>query len=64
MSSGAARYVRFVCAAALVAMLTAGAFFAGYRLGYFDGYAQYEMTFNGKRVRLVPISESSAAGRQ
>ena len=58
MSFSAARYVRFVCALVLIALLTTVAFFAGYRIGYFDGYALYEMTFNGKRVQIVPIDEN------
>jgi hypothetical protein len=58
MNAGTARYFRFVCAAVLIALLGAVAFLAGYRIGYFDGYALYEMTFNGKRVQLVPIDSN------
>ena len=56
-------YVRFTCTAVLAALLSTLAFFAGYRLGYFDGYAQFEMTFNGKRVQMMPLDEDRQLGR-
>ena len=54
------RFVRFVCWLLLVSCAATGGFFAGYRVGYLDGNARFESTYNGVRVRMVPIGEPAA----
>ena len=49
------RYARFVCVAGLIAALTLLGFFAGYHWGYLDGYAQFSIESDGKKMRLVPV---------
>lgn len=51
----AARYVRLVCLAGLIAALVLLAFLGGYRWGFLDGYAQFSIEADGKKMRLVPI---------
>jgi len=49
------QYARSVCLAGVIASVGLLGFFAGYRWGYLDGYAQFSIESDGRKMRLVPI---------
>jgi hypothetical protein len=56
----AARYARLVCWLVVLAGATLGAFYAGYRIGHFDGYTQFEAYYDGMFERMAPVGKGSA----